>query len=115
MVSYNVVVGDTITQVVARILQINANTSSVFVRREFVSLITSIFITLPLGLYKYVSKYLKPPQYMKNTPWVIRDVEKLGKSSLLSMALVAFVMVTVFVRMMDIDGGVSSVTDLYVK
>lgn len=114
MVSYNVVVGDTITQVVARILQINANTSSVFVRREFVSLITSIFITLPLGLYKYVSKYLKPPQYM-NTLAVIRDVEKLGKSSLLSMALVAFVMVTVFVRMMDIDGGVSSVTDLYVK
>ncbi len=53
MVSYNVIVGDTVTQVVGRILLQNGTSPSVLLRREVISLATSIFLTLPLSLYRY--------------------------------------------------------------
>ena len=49
MIGYNVVVGDTVTYVVKRLLDVQ---ESYFVNRQFVTLMTSLLITLPLSLYR---------------------------------------------------------------
>ena len=49
MIGYNVVVGDTVTYVVKRLLDMQ---ESYFVNRQFVTLMTSLLITLPLSLYR---------------------------------------------------------------
>jgi len=78
MVSYNVIVGDTITQVVSRLFLMEATDSSIFVSREFISFITSVLVTLPFSLY--------------------RDIGKLAKVSLVSMIFVVFILISVYVR-----------------
>ena len=47
MVSYNVIVGDTITRVVARL-----NGFDILWSRNIVTLVTSIALTFPLSLYR---------------------------------------------------------------
>ena len=51
MVSYNVIVGDTITKVVARLFM-TSNDSSFLVSREFILLVSTALVTLPLSLYR---------------------------------------------------------------
>ena len=51
MVSYNIVVGDTITFVVRRLLHLQ-NVESIFLSRHFVTFMTSLLVTLPLSLYR---------------------------------------------------------------
>ncbi len=51
MVSYTVIVGDTVTKVVVRLVATDPS-ASVFASREFISLVTTIIVTLPLSLYK---------------------------------------------------------------
>ena len=51
MVSYNVIVGDTITTVLIRVTGLDPN--SIFAQREFVIFVTAVCITLPLSLYRY--------------------------------------------------------------
>lgn len=77
MVSYNVVVGDTITKVLYRMTGIEPG--SLFARREFVVLVSTLFITVPLCLY--------------------RDIAKLAKISFVSLICVALILVSIFIRM----------------
>ncbi len=50
MVSYNVIVGDTVTLLLLRATSLDP--SSLLARREVVTLATTIMVTLPLSLYK---------------------------------------------------------------
>lgn len=50
MISYNVIVGDTITKVIIRVF--NVDPSSLFVQRQFVIIMATLFVTLPLSLYR---------------------------------------------------------------
>ena len=52
MTSYNVIVGDTVTKIVMWVTDADPETSIV-ARREFVIIVTTILVTLPLSLYKY--------------------------------------------------------------
>jgi len=51
MISYNVVVGDTVTYVVKRLLNVTQD-DAYFVNRQLVAFLTSLLITLPLSLYR---------------------------------------------------------------
>ncbi|EEB20085.1 vacuolar amino acid transporter, putative [Pediculus humanus corporis] len=57
MVSYNIVVGDTMTKVFVRMLKLDGN--SFFSQREVVVFLATTFITLPLCLYNDVVKLTK--------------------------------------------------------
>lgn len=76
MVSYNVVVGDTVTKVIVRLTGIDQ--SSVLAKREIIVLIATLFITIPLCLY--------------------RDVSKLAKISFMSLVCIGFILFSIFVR-----------------
>lgn len=86
MVSYNVIVGDTVTQVVVRLLVSNPATS-VLANRDFIAFLTTVFITLPLSLY--------------------RDIGKLAKASFVSMIFILFIVATVFWRMYTFHGTIN--------
>lgn len=97
MISYNVVVGDTVTYVVKRLLL--TSDDSYFINRQVVAFMTSLLITLPLSLYRYVIKNL-PAAYRKlKMGFFFRDIGKLAKTSLLSMLFIMFVLVTVYYRL----------------
>lgn len=76
MVSYNIIVGDTLTKVMVRLFDVTAN--SIFVRRDFVIGIATLFITSPLCLMK--------------------NLVGLARASVLSFFLILFIMATFFVR-----------------
>ncbi|KAJ8282366.1 hypothetical protein COCON_G00048850 [Conger conger] len=76
MVSYNIITGDTLTKVFQRIPGVGPD--HILAERHFVILVTTIVFTLPLSLY--------------------RDISKLGKVSLLSMVFTLVILVTVIVR-----------------
>ncbi|KAL1502095.1 hypothetical protein ABEB36_007292 [Hypothenemus hampei] len=76
MVSYNVVVGDTMTKVIVRLTDIDPE--NVFAKREVIVLIATIFITVPLCLY--------------------RDVAKLAKISFFSLVCIAFILISILLR-----------------
>jgi hypothetical protein len=50
MISYNVIVGDTITRVVARLIGYD-----ILWARDIVTLVTSILLTFPLSLYRSIT------------------------------------------------------------
>lgn len=77
MVSYNIVVGDTVTKVIIRLTGIESD--SLFANREVIVLIATLFITIPLCLY--------------------RDVAKLAKVSFVSLVCIVFILFSIFVRM----------------
>lgn len=77
MVSYNVVVGDTVTKVLIRITGLDKD--NFFVKREVVILLATLFIVIPLCLYK--------------------NVARLAKISFLSLVCVAFILLSIFIRM----------------
>ncbi|KAK7867405.1 hypothetical protein R5R35_003834 [Gryllus longicercus] len=91
MVSYNVVVGDTITKVLTRMTGVEAD--SLLARREFVVALATIFITIPLCLY--------------------RDIAKLSKVSFLSLVFISFILVTIFIRMATLHDVVPSTPDAW--
>lgn len=76
MISYNIIVGDTLTKVMVRLFSLTSN--SVFVRRDFVIGIATLFVTVPLCLKK--------------------DLVGLARASILSFALIIFIMVTLLMR-----------------
>ena len=51
MISYNVIVGDTITRVVARLIGYD-----ILWARDIVTLVTSIVLTFPLSLYRLLPR-----------------------------------------------------------
>ena len=52
MICYNVVVGDTVTKVLIRVFDIDP--SALIAQRQFVIVMVTLIITLPLSLYRYV-------------------------------------------------------------
>ena len=83
MVSYNVVVGDTVTKVLIRVTGLDPD--NFFVKREVVIFLATLLVVIPLCLY--------------------RNVAKLAKISFLSLVCVGFILFAIFVRM----GSMSSV------
>lgn len=77
MVSYNIVVGDTVTKVIIRVTGISE--SNIFAQREVVILLATLCITIPLCLY--------------------RNVARLAKISFLSLVCVGFILLAIFIRM----------------
>lgn len=77
MVSYNIVVGDTVTKVIIRLTGIDQD--SLFAKREIIVLIATLFVTVPLCLY--------------------RDVAKLAKVSFISLICIVFILFSIFMRM----------------
>jgi sodium-coupled neutral amino acid transporter 11 len=77
MVSYNVAVGDTLTKVLMRVAGVG--TESLLSRRKVVVALATILVTAPLCLY--------------------RDIAKLAKVSFLSLVFVAFILITIFIRL----------------
>ncbi|CAG9769925.1 unnamed protein product [Ceutorhynchus assimilis] len=76
MVSYNVVVGDTVTKVIVRLTDIEPD--NIFANREVIVLIATIFITVPLCLY--------------------RDISKLAKISFFSLVCIGFILFSIMFR-----------------
>lgn len=54
MVSYNVVVGDTVTKVVVRLTDVRPE--SIFSKREVIVLICTLAVTIPLCMYRNIAK-----------------------------------------------------------
>lgn len=77
MVSYNVVVGDTVTKVIIRLTGIEE--SNIFGQRQVVILLATLCVTIPLCLY--------------------RNVARLAKISFLSLVCVGFILIAIFIRM----------------
>jgi len=60
MISYNVIVGDTLTKVLIYFSSVGeGETDKLEFQREAVVLLATAFITLPLSLYKHVAKMSK--------------------------------------------------------
>ncbi|MBN3306240.1 S38AB protein, partial [Amia calva] len=76
MISYNITTGDTLTKVFQRIPGVGPE--HILADRQFVILLTSILCTLPLSLY--------------------RNISKLGKVSLLSVLFTLVILVIVIIR-----------------
>ncbi|KAJ4439366.1 hypothetical protein ANN_07488, partial [Periplaneta americana] len=89
MVSYNVAVGDTLTKVLMRLTGVNSD--SLLSHREVVVALATILITTPLCLY--------------------RDIAKLAKVSFLSLVFVAFILISIFVRLGTLHDRVPSTPD----
>ncbi|GFN75345.1 sodium-coupled neutral amino acid transporter 11 [Plakobranchus ocellatus] len=94
MVSYNVIIGDTITKVVIWMCGNNASlVHSVLGNRQFIILLTTLVVTLPLSLYK--------------------NIAKLGKWAFLSILLILFIMVATIVRLSTYIGEISPTEDAW--
>lgn len=80
MVSYNVIIGDTITKIILWMGGDNPGViHSVFGNRQFVIFMTTLVVTLPLSLY--------------------RNIGKLGKWAFLSILLIFFILVSIMIKM----------------
>ncbi|CAL4063760.1 unnamed protein product, partial [Meganyctiphanes norvegica] len=77
LVSYNIIVGDTLTKVLVRVT--GMSTINVLARREFVMAATTLLITLPLSLY--------------------RNISRLAKISLVSVVMITVIAVAMLVRL----------------
>ncbi|XP_011175926.1 putative sodium-coupled neutral amino acid transporter 11 [Solenopsis invicta] len=89
MVSYNVVVGDTVTKVLIRVTGMNE--TNIFAHRQVVILLATLCITIPLCLY--------------------RNVARLAKISFLSLVCVGFILLAIFIRMDTMSAMVPSQKD----
>ncbi|XP_041700320.1 putative sodium-coupled neutral amino acid transporter 11 isoform X1 [Coregonus clupeaformis] len=76
MISYNIITGDTLTKVFQRLPGVGPG--HILAERHFVIAVSTILFTLPLSLF--------------------RNISKLGKVSLLSMVLTVFILITVIIR-----------------
>lgn len=91
MVSYNVVVGDTVTKVLIRVFGLSR--SALLARRDFVVFLATVFITIPLCLLK--------------------DMARLARASLVSLFLVVFILFTIFIRLFTLYNTVPTTYDAY--
>lgn len=80
MVSYNVVVGDTVTKVLIRMFSLTPG--SLFARRDYVVAMATIFVTIPLCLLK--------------------DMAKLARASFMSLVFIIFILSAIFTRFISL-------------
>jgi sodium-coupled neutral amino acid transporter 11 len=81
MISYNIIVGDTLTKVFIYFSSMRADAETMEVQREAVVLVATLFVTLPLSLY--------------------RDVARMSRVSFLSLVSIAFIMLSILIRLGD--------------
>ncbi|XP_034942343.1 putative sodium-coupled neutral amino acid transporter 11 [Chelonus insularis] len=89
MISYNIVVGDTVTKVIIRVTGVGKD--SIFAQREVVILLATLCITIPLCLY--------------------RNVARLAKISFLSLACIGFILLAIFIRIGSMSALIPNKTD----
>ncbi|PSN36021.1 putative sodium-coupled neutral amino acid transporter 11 [Blattella germanica] len=89
MVSYNVVVGDTLTKVLMRLT--GSGPHAFLSHREVVVGLATIIVTAPLCLY--------------------RDIAKLAKVSFLSLVFISFILIAIFIRLGTLHDIVPSTPD----
>lgn len=77
MISYNIIIGDTLTKVMVRVIGSGVE-AGIFGNRYFIIALVTLFITMPISLY--------------------RQLAKLGKISLLSLVFVLFIVVAIVYR-----------------
>lgn len=95
MMSYNIIVGDTATKVIIRVAGIDHD--SIFAQREFTILIATIFVTLPLSLYRQVQVYIFEHYSFLKLP-LFRSIDKLENTSGVSLLIVAFIGLAILIR-----------------
>lgn len=78
MISYNVIIGDTITKIIVRIGKTANLGGTVLGNRQFIIFLSTLMVTLPLSLY--------------------RNIAQLSKWAFLSIICVFFIMVTICIR-----------------
>ncbi|XP_048753789.1 putative sodium-coupled neutral amino acid transporter 11 isoform X2 [Ostrea edulis] len=78
MISYNVIIGDTVTKIIVRIGKAANVGSTVLGNRQFIICLSTLMVTLPLSLY--------------------RNIAQLSKWAFLSIIMVFFILVTVCIR-----------------
>ncbi|BFZ00986.1 hypothetical protein BsWGS_04025 [Bradybaena similaris] len=94
MVSYNVIIGDTITKVIGWMGGENPTLlHSVLGNRQFIIVSITVVVTLPLSLYK--------------------NIAKLGKWAFLSILLIFFIMIAVIIRLSTFIGKISPTQDAW--
>ncbi|XP_042891380.1 putative sodium-coupled neutral amino acid transporter 11 [Penaeus japonicus] len=91
LISYNIIVGDTMTKVLIRVTGIGEE--SVLARREFIMAASTLLITLPLSLY--------------------RNITRLAKISLTSVAMIVVIVVAMLVRMSTMRDIVPATPDAW--
>lgn len=77
MVSYNVVVGDTVTKVFIRLFDLKP--WSLLARRDVVVLLATVFVTVPLCITK--------------------DMARLARASAVSLFFVVFILIAIIIRL----------------
>ncbi|XP_075538257.1 putative sodium-coupled neutral amino acid transporter 11 isoform X1 [Dermacentor variabilis] len=91
MISYNVIIGDTVTKVFLRIF--NVAPDSILGNRHFIVIMASLFVTLPLSLH--------------------RNISKLNKVSLASLLIILVILTFVIVRIGNFVGVMPTSPDSY--
>ena len=79
MISYNIIVGDTLTKVLLYFSSMRPDSDTMEFQREAVVLAATLFVTLPLSLY--------------------RDVARMSKVSFLSLVSLGFIMLSILIRL----------------
>lgn len=94
MVSYNVIIGDTITKIIMWLGGDNPSVvHSVLGNRQFVIFIVTLLVTLPLSLY--------------------RNIGKLGKWAFLSVVLIFFIIITAIIRLSTFAHTIPTTNDAW--
>ena len=92
MISYNIIVGDTLTKVLIYFTSNmeSENSDQLEFQRESVVLLATVFVTLPLSLH--------------------RNVAKLSKVSFLSLVSIAIILLCIIIRL-----GTMSMYDIHIN
>lgn len=91
MISYNIIIGDTITKVLVRV--IGYSKAGILGDRNFIVALVTLFVTLPLSL--------------------LRQLAKLGKISLISLVFIIFIVIAILVRAGTLHGDVPPTKDAW--
>ncbi|XP_053327669.1 putative sodium-coupled neutral amino acid transporter 11 isoform X1 [Spea bombifrons] len=92
MVSYNIITGDILPKILLRIPGVS--TESILADRRFAILLTTVVVTLPIALY--------------------RNMQKLGKVSLVSLVLTTIVLLIVIIRTPSLTSIIPPTEDAWV-
>lgn len=93
MISYNVIIGDTVTKALVRIFNISTTRDSWFLNRNTVVFVATLLVTLPLSLQ--------------------RNMARLNKISLVSLLFVFFIMFFIVWRLIFPDVHIERSPDAY--
>ncbi|XP_064084050.1 putative sodium-coupled neutral amino acid transporter 11 [Macrobrachium nipponense] len=91
LISYNIIVGDTMTKVLIRVTGIAEE--SVLAKREFIVATATLLITLPLSLY--------------------RNITRLAKISLVSVLMIVLIMISMMVKLGEMKDTVPPTSDAF--